>query len=270
LEPGGGVELHATFYPSHSGKEAVPVVVLHMWKGSRSDFAPLIPVLQDQGFAILAPDLRGHGQSRRRLGPRGGGDALDAERLGPADFAAMVQYDMETWKRFLVEKNNSEAVNIEKLTIIGAEMGAAVALNWARLDWSWPQYPGVKQGQDVKALVLISPPWNFRGLDLQPALNHPVIRGQLPLLMLVGQAESRFLSDAKRVYAILERARPGDADLPANQKTLYFGQLGTKLQGTSLLGVPQLNVEAILVRFIELQVVKRDYPWSKRQAPGQK
>jgi pimeloyl-ACP methyl ester carboxylesterase len=263
------VELSGTFYPGSNGKESVPVLLLHMYRGSRADFAPLVPILQERGFAILAPDLRGHGQSRKRVSLSGRGPAttvLNAEKFGPADFAAMVQFDLEAWKRFLLEKNDAEQLNIERLCIVGAEMGASIGLVWARLDWSWPQYPGIKQGQDVKALVLISPQWSFRGLDLQQALNHPYIRSEMSILLLVGAEDSRFLADAKRIHGILERARPGLAELPAAQRTLFFGQLSSPLQGTQLLGAPGLNLGDLIARFIELRVAKQDFKWQKRLA----
>lgn len=266
-EPAGAMELRGTFYPGSNGKDSVPVILLHPWKGSRADFAPLVPVLQEKGHAILVPDLRGHGQSRRRFvaTPRGPAvDVLDADKLTPADFGAMVQYDLEAWKRLLLERNDAEGLNIEKLCVIGAEMGAAVALNWALLDWSWPQYPGVKQGQDVKALVLLSPPWNFRGLDIQKALAHPFIRSGMSIMLIVGTGDARAAADARRIHGILEKARPELEQLPPAQRTLFFGQLNTSLQGTQLLGVQGLNVEDAISRFIELRLVKQDFPWRKR------
>jgi pimeloyl-ACP methyl ester carboxylesterase len=266
-EPGGSVELHATFYPGSNGKESVPIILLHSWKGSRADFAPLVPGLHEKGHALLVPDLRGHGLSRRRIvaSPRGlVTETLDAERFRPADFGAMVQYDLEAWKRFLLERNDAEALNIERLCVIGAEMGAGVALNWALLDWSWPQYPGMKQGQDVKALVLLSPQWNFRGLEVQRALNHPYISSTMSIMLIVGAGDSRALQDADRILGFLERARPGWDKLPGPARSLFFGKLNTSLQGTRLLGVQGLNVEEAISRFIELRLVKQDFPWRKR------
>lgn len=266
-EPAGAMELRGTFYPGSNGKDSVPVILLHMWKGSRADFAPLVPVLHEAGHAVLVPDLRGHGQSRRRVvgSPRGPvTQTLDADKLAPADFADMVQYDLEAWKRFLLERNDAEGLNIEKLCVVGAEMGAAVALNWAALDWSWPQYPGMKQGQDVKALVLISPPWNFRGLDIQKSLNHPYIRSGISILLVAGMEDARFAADARRIFGILEKSRPKLDELPPAERNLFFGQLATSLQGTRLLGVQGLNLEDAILRFIEMRLVKQNYPWQKR------
>ncbi len=268
-EPGGvSVELHATFYPSDKGKDAVTVVLLHGYKGSRVDYAPLVALLREKERAVLVPDLRGHGDSRRAVrlaGNRLVNISLDAEKFAPADFARMVQYDMETWKKFLLQKNDAEELNIEKLCVVGADMGAAVALDWARLDWSWPQYPGLKQGQDVKALVLLSPPMSFRGLDLRRALAHPQVRNALSIMIIVGKEDSRSMADADRVYKMLERARTYlTDDTPPHLRTLFLGALPTSLQGTKLLGVPELKVAGAIEWFINLRLAKQEMPWQKR------
>lgn len=262
------MELHATFYPANDKKEAVTVILLHGYKGSRADFAPLVDLLREKGRAVLVPDLRGHGDSRRAVRRTGGGLAnitLDAEKFGAADFGRIVQYDMETWKRFLLEKNDAEELNIEKLCVVGAEMGAAVALDWARLDWSWPQYPGLKQGQDVKALVLLSPSMSFRGLDLRRALAHPQIRNVLSIMVIVGKDDSGSMADADRIYKMLERSRTYlTEETPPQMRTLFLGALPTSLQGTKLLGVPELKVPGAVEWFIDLRLANENLPWQKR------
>jgi pimeloyl-ACP methyl ester carboxylesterase len=58
-----------------------PVVVLHGWPGDRSDFADVIGLLAGQA-RVIAPDLRGFGESDKRPDAAGG---------EPADFAAPAQ-----------------------------------------------------------------------------------------------------------------------------------------------------------------------------------
>jgi pimeloyl-ACP methyl ester carboxylesterase len=254
-----GVQLKATFYPSNKGKEVVPVILLHSWKGDGREYAGLAPLLQKLGCAVLVPDLRGHGES---TGGPGLSRPLDAAKFGKTDFGRMVTYDMETLKAFLMKKNNEGQLNIEKLCVVGGEMGASVALDWARHDWSWPPLVGKKQGQDVRALVLISPELNFQGLDVRPALSHPAVRSQLSVLIIVGNGDSRAVSDARRIEGMLSRYHPEPSD-PA-QRDLFFGRLDTKLQGTKMLGVQGINTEGGIMAFIDCRLIKQDASWMLR------
>ena len=69
---------------------------------------------------------------------------------------------MKAVKDFLWERNNAGELNIDKLCVVGAEMGASVALNFALADAldqdsNRVLRPDYKLGRFVKALVLISP-----------------------------------------------------------------------------------------------------------------
>ncbi len=262
-----GVQLVATYYPASEtkGKDAVPVILLHSRKGSRADFESLAPMLQREGCAVLVPDLRGHGDSTRVIASTR--TLLDANRLSPDQYGRMVRFDMETLKSFLMKENNEEKLNIEKLTIVGAEMGAAVALEWAKLDWSWPILGGGrKQGQDVKALVLISPDWSVPGLSIQSALEHQAIRSGLSVLIVAGGEDSKAAADAKRLHKLLEAARP---KVSGPQQNLFIGLAPTKLQGTKLLGVRELKIgkmtpEQLIGAFIQLRAARQPYQWRAR------
>lgn len=258
-----GVQLKATFYPSKKGKDAIPVILLHMWKGDRKEFASLAPLLQQKGHAVLVPDLRGHGESTSQVIGVGRTRELDASKFGPSDFARMVNYDMETLKSFLMKKNNAGELNIEKLCVVGGEMGASVALEWARLDWSWPMLVGKKQGQDVRALVLISPEQNFHGLDVSGALKHPGVRSRLSVLIIVGKGDPRAVSQAQRIEGMFSRFHPDPSD--ASKQDLFFYRADTKLQGTKMLGVQGLNLETGIVKFIDWRLAKQDIPWNSRE-----
>ena len=132
---GDGLVVRGMFFPSTQGENAVPVVLLHSWKGDgRKEFEGLARYLQAQGHAVLLPDLRCHGQSTTF---KGGGATLDLARIGPGDVNNMVTEDMEAWRGFLVQKNNERVLNLNKLCLVGSEMGASVAMHWALRDWNW-------------------------------------------------------------------------------------------------------------------------------------
>src|SRR5690606_19236633 len=107
--------------------------------------------------------------------------------------------------KFLVDRNDEEELNLNKLCLLGAGMGANVAVNWAAVDWEAPRLPRLKQGQDVKALVLASPHWRQQGLPLVDALRHPDVRELLSVMLVYGQEDEASASAAEDVYKLLER-----------------------------------------------------------------
>src|SRR5207253_9147565 len=62
-----GVEIAADYYAPASGeKNHAPLAVLiHMYPATRTSWAPLVPQLSDRGFAVVAYDIRGAGDSTK-------------------------------------------------------------------------------------------------------------------------------------------------------------------------------------------------------------
>jgi alpha-beta hydrolase superfamily lysophospholipase len=268
------VQLAATFYPAPtkmpdgkalSGKEVVPVILLHGLKGSRADMHALALKLQDAGHAALAIDLRGHGGSKKQALPGGKERTINSAQLTKNDVSNMVQYDVEAGKKYLMERNNAGELNIDKLCIVGADLGAVVAANWAVVDWSWPPLATGKQGQDVKAVVLLSPPKNVRGMAIMPALLKREIASKLSWLVVYGEQESD-AKDAKTAAGQLEKWLPmPSADEAKEKQALFIMPLPTNLQGTKLLSAENFNVAPKLMSFIDLRLVKKSHPWVDRK-----
>ena len=261
------VELRGTFYPGLEGKESVPVVLLHMYEGSRADFGTLPLQLQEAGDAVLAIDLRGHGESTV---VRGVDRPLKASDLKTkADFGRMITQDMEAIKRWLMNKNNAGELNIEKLCVVGAEMGATIAVNWAAVDWSYRDLPIGKQGKDIKALVLLSPEQNFKGITLSGALKHPVIKDHLSYLIAYGDRNSsKNRRDAESLYNSLKQKR-AEYETPEeiiDKKDLFDQSYKTSFQGTKMLG-KDLGVEKHITNFIKLRLQDKSFPWAERKNP---
>jgi pimeloyl-ACP methyl ester carboxylesterase len=262
-----GVPIKATFYPSLLGKKAVPIILLHGFKGDRRDFDGLALDLQKLGHAVIVPDLRGHGDSSRVVTPGTGAVVtIEPGKLRKDDFLAMVSQDVEAVKKFLMKKNNAGELNIDKLCVVGADMGATIALNWAVLDWSWAPLSTGKQGQDVKALVLISPEWAFRGMPITDAMSVKAVRRDLSIMLIAGKG-SKSMGDASRIFKGLEKLRPAPPSDPkeaAEKQDLFFDKPSTSLQGTKMLGEKSLNLNPRIAKFIELRLVDKNYPWTNR------
>lgn len=270
-ETADGLNLALTYYPSAEGKEAVPVVLLHAFKGKRSDYRDLALFLQQQGHAVVVPDLRGHGESTKFRG----GTTIDANRMAAAEFNNMWLLDMEAIKSFLWKENNEERCNLNRLCVVGAEMGAAVALAFAAHDWAirggpntYPYYGPRQLGAFTKGLVLISPPVQFKNLNTVAAVrmlekptrlaDGPAIPAErIAFLMLVGGESSDFKKDSDRIESMLKRYHPEpEGDNKKEKKTFFYGVLPTQLQGTKMLGVRELRIEQHISAFINLRLIK--------------
>ena len=267
-----GVQLKCTFFPGTNGKQTVPVMLIHGWKGRRGEFLPLAQHLQKLGHAVMIPDLRGHGESTVRKIPGRPEQDVDVEGLTSNDFALMYGTDIETTKSYLMKQNNEGELNIELLCIVGADLGSILALNWCVQDWSWRDLPAYKQGKDVKAFVLLSPQQSFRTLRIQSALNHPIVRRDLSAMIMVGINDSKAKQNATRLHASLKRFHapvPRDPELRRKKQKLFLVGLQTSLQGTKLLNARGLDAADRISQFIDLRVVRfqEDLPWQDRTGP---
>lgn len=286
LETKDGLVLRCTWYAGgfvqspdgrlvtpKDGKKTVPIILLHGWEGQRGDFDGLATLLQRAGHAVIVPDLRGHGGSTRF---KYAGAAIDQKKMRAEDFAKMVVFDVEAVKKFLLDRNNAGELNIEQLCVVGTgDMGSVVAMNWAAQDWSWPQLIAFKQGQDVKALVLLSPAQAFKGLTAHKAILHPFIRGQLPvklsLMIVAGRNDTNSYREARKLHTSFNRYYPDPPREEAIAKqTLFLLLPDTQLQGTQLVDPKlPLDVDRQILQFISMRLVAKenDFQWTLRQNP---
>jgi len=157
-----------TYWPPERKSEPAPIVILvHGYKGSRSDFAPLVPALLKAGFAVLAIDLRGHGGSV-------GAPAMKlADQVVQRDnklFASMYR-DVTAAYEWL--RGQSE-VDLARFALVGASVGCSVALDYAGRDRS------------VDAVVCLTPGTSYLGLDAMSFLRK---YGDRLLLLVASHAE---------------------------------------------------------------------------------
>jgi alpha-beta hydrolase superfamily lysophospholipase len=267
-----GVRLALTYFPSNRGREAIPVVLLHMFKGTRADYKTLALALQEKGYAVVVPDLRGHGGSTKQK-VAGTEYVLNAAKMPVDQYKLMIDKDMYAVKEFLWEKNNAKELNLNKLCVVGAEMGASVAMNFAVFDSlgygdsdRGPYYGTLQLGQFVKSIVLLSPEVSFKGLPLAPMQNE--LRKNIPVLIIVGKQDAKSHDEAERVSKIFKRIPPKlDED-----RTYFFKPLDTKLQGTKLLDSKSLEVtDKLLFPFLQLRLKDadevKDWGWKPLKKP---
>ena len=267
-----GVGLSFTYYPSAEGKNATPVVLLHDYKDTQGMLAAFASRLQSPpageaqpSFAVVTIDLRGHGGSSKQYGDDEASWELDPSRLGIDDIERMSTQDLEAVRKYLVGQNDAGKLNLNKLCLVGLGMGATVAVNWAAQDWTAPPLLVGKQGQDVKALVLVSPRWKYKGVAMQPALRVAPLKQQVAWMLIAGKDDSAGLADAKRIFKQLERAHPAPQSTQAGPRDLELVELPLALQGGRLFSQAGPQIEDQIIHFLGIHVANRDLPWSKRR-----
>src|SRR5690606_3618001 len=130
--------------------------------------------LQNLGYAVATVDLRKHGES-----VSGGGTPSDtAVRL--EDYQNMWAGDLEAVKQFLMEEHHQRKLNINKLAIVASDEFAPIAAQYAVADWAKRPYDDAPatspnertpRGQDVRALVFLSPSGNAGSVNLMNSLK---------------------------------------------------------------------------------------------------
>ena len=263
------VLIQSTYYAGTKGKQTVPIIMLHDFEGNRNDYHQLALFLQRNGHACLVPDLRGHGRSIRTQS----GGTIELKRMRRKHFEAMV-LDVEAAKGFFMKEHNSGKVNIELLTVVGAGMGTVVGLKWSVRDWNAVPLPAFKQGQDVKALILLSPRYNFKGVSTRVAMTHRAVAGKLFTAVIVGARDktSKEWRDAKRMHTTFKKRHPklkGEAKERPWAESVYLFKPDTALQGTRLIR-PGLNLEGFLRGFLQQKVatLRPQFPWAIRRNPA--
>ncbi len=276
LETKDGVFLHVKFYPGTKGKDAIPIIMLHSMLNVSANSAVYTNLAQNiqkhMGHAVIVPDLRGHGKSVAQRNPRDINDRLEIERekFTKAHFGSVIQ-DVEACKTFLRTKNDEGLLNLEKLTVVGSDITAIVALNWAALDWNKPGKGLIRNGQDVKALILLTPLQSHKGLTPQPGLIHPTVRQKLNIMIIAGAQNSQYYSESKRIHNQLTRfhkdQKNSDGTINWSGTKLFLFGLNTGAQGSGILNVPNLkpHPNALFYNFLVNRLEKDEtLQWSNR------
>jgi len=258
LETRDGVFVTATYYPGPEKKTTVPLILVHDLKGNRTEYHSLASFLQQLGHAVIVPDLRGHGTSTRQRGTEA---PIDADKLNRRGLESMT-WDIEASKSFLLQRNNEGKLNIEQLGILGTGFGATLALKWAVSDWNFVSRTTYKMGQDVKAIMLISPR-SFKGVNATAELKNRAL-GFMSALVVVGTQDAMRYADAKKY---VKAFRDAHRDAPADIVTFY--EADSANQGMDLIYDRNLQVPDWISGCIKSRLVDQaaNLPWVDRTLP---
>ena len=261
-----------SYYPALAEKnpdglsKAGVVVLLHGDKGSRINWdkgsspagKPSFPaVLQDQGYAVVTVDLRKHGQSVIE----GREDPLQND-----DYLKMAAGDLKAVKDFLQIEHQAKNLNMGKMAIIAAGFSAPVATAFAQFDWEQKPHDDsplpesrTPRGQDVKAIILLSPDPTAGRLKTTQSLAY-LNRQNLAIQLLVGKQDTLDKGATQNCY------KACGADSKKSVGRVELVELEMKERGTDLFGkAPQL-VETPVLKFLDTHLKKLNITWVDRRS----
>jgi pimeloyl-ACP methyl ester carboxylesterase len=169
-----GVLLVGSYYKPRIGTSiSTPsVILLHMLGMDRSTWDKFAQKLTQNGYAVLSVDLRGHGESIKQAN-----HTISYQSFMPKNFKNMT-LDVKAAKKYLIEGRKA---NPNQISIIGASIGANLALNYAASDHS------------IKSVILLSPGLNYRGISTLDA----IMNYKNPIYIVTAEDDSESAKDSK-------------------------------------------------------------------------
>ncbi len=208
-----GIEIVGDYHaPPQEAAPAPVAILLHMYGSNRSSWGPLIEKLTPAGFAVLAIDLRGHGESGA---PKIEEFRTQVENREPRLFHDM-HFDVEAARRWLAGRAD---VDPARVALIGASVGCSIAFQYAAGDRS------------VDVVVAMTPGTGYLGLDSTVPMFK--IRNR-PMLLMATEYE-------RKACDVLGRFNPDATVRIMGKMTAHGTRMFRALEG----------VEAMIVAFVK-------------------
>lgn len=167
IETPDGLVLIGTLYAPQDFEPPWPgVILLHMLWGERSVWDEYALDLANNGFAVFALDMRGHGET--------GGE---------------VNWDIAAEDIQMVWDNLSSRPEIDsgRMGIVGASIGANMAL-----------VSGSNES-DTRTVVLLSPGLSYAGVETKDAM---IAYGERPVLIVASQEDTYAADSSRKLHEI--------------------------------------------------------------------
>lgn len=260
-----------SYYPSTAKdpKESPVVILLHrlhrelgdrlVWKNG---FAAS---LQKEGYAAIAVDLRKHGESDPDMQSKG----RSSRRTGlkRTDMSRMITDDLEAVKEFIYREHQEKRLNMRKTAIVAPEKSAPIAINFAWNDWLKPPFDDADaldkltpRGQDVRALILLSPNERLPGIRTSNALKDLAIPGWgVSFLICFGNKDTLDKGASQKIHKKISFTKK-------NKDRMYLKEFkDLKLRGTDLLGRKNRLVEETMLDFLHKHLKRLPDVWENRK-----
>lgn len=203
-----GLTIVATLYPA-VGERAPGLVLVHAVGSDRSAWDAFARRAQLAGYSCMAFDLRGHGASVHR-----GSDTLSYRAFDTLAWKAAVADIAAAWDALV-----AAGADPADMAVVGASMGANLALEYAAA------HP------DVPAIVMVSPGLDYKGVQAEETMRG---LGRRPVLLMASRGDSYSASSCNA----LEKAGSGLCELRE-----YDGAA----HGTALFDLVPTAIEQVLL-----------------------
>jgi pimeloyl-ACP methyl ester carboxylesterase len=273
LTAADGWPIHVTYYASTAGKEAPVAVLIAGAEGTanknsrtRRVWDGVAVYLQRAGYAVVTVDLRKHGDS---VAPA---DVTNAAltKLGKNDYALMATMDLEAVKDMLVAEHKAEKLNVRKMGIVTAGSSSLVASAFAVADWGKAPYPDAPtplagapdqrtpRGQDVRAVMMFSPPASVRGINTLAVMR--TLKGlEVAIYVFASQATREEGRNAERIFKFVELRGEEFKD----KRKLSLAK--AKASGEDFLEAPYTaQTQKLIKEFLDANVKELEQPWKSR------
>jgi len=239
LETADGIQIHGWYI--HPGSHEVveeednaffaeysAVVLLHMYRGDKSDWGPMFGRFFERDIAALAIDMRGHGNST--FGNNGEDLSLQVNQRDETLFNSMWQ-DATAAVDWLVAKGHKK----ERIGLLGASVGCSVAIDTARRD------------EELRVVGVLSPGAKYLGVDTMKHLDNWGDRS-----LLIVSSETEWISGAKQINERLEHGTTEGEEGNFHEVWKLQGT-GREVHGTRMFGRVR-GIENRLLDWFELKL----------------
>jgi pimeloyl-ACP methyl ester carboxylesterase len=194
-----------------------------------------------------------------------------AEFKNSTEFAKFAVRDFEAVRKYLVEQNNAGEFNIRQLGIVALDTGANITLKWLN-DFEYPERGNAAAGwnrtsQDVSALVMVTPTWNYAGHAVPSKLAGRA--AGLPVLTFSG-SDKGTLGDTEKFAGMFRLTDLSDpkAKPPGNaRKESGYVKLKSPLAGAKLLNPAVEELDVQIRDFLKNRLKEsKTRQWEKRDA----
>jgi alpha-beta hydrolase superfamily lysophospholipase len=215
------IGIAAVYFPTEVAS-APAVVLVHGLGQTRDAWTGLATLLQRNGIAALALDLRGHGESTRKITAQGL-QVVNAQKFATQDYEEML-LDVNAAFDWLEEQ---PGIAKTRLAVIGSSLGANIALRYAALNG------------ELRAVVLLSPGLVYRGLRTDEAIRK--LPAKTALRVIVSYNDAFAFESSKRLVE-MRHETVGTAAANTNELVTCTGNLHGTQMLESVAGLPQMII----------------------------